>query len=195
MIAAMSISFCLFKTPIGSCGIAWGDGGIVALQLPEASDDRTRARLLKRFPDAGEAAPSAEVRGAIAAIVALTSGEARDLSDIRLDLAPVARFERQVYEVARSIPPGETLTYGEIAKRIGEPGAARAVGQALGSNPFAIIVPCHRVLGSDGKIGGFSANGGVATKLRLLSIEKARTSSSPGFFDDLPLAVAPRQRR
>jgi len=84
MIAAMSISFCLFKTPIGACGLAWGDGGIVALQLPEASDERTRARLLKRFPGAGEAAPPAEVRGAIAAIVALTSGEARDLGAIRL---------------------------------------------------------------------------------------------------------------
>jgi methylated-DNA-[protein]-cysteine S-methyltransferase len=194
MIAAMSISFCLFKTPIGSCGIAWGERGIVALQLPEASDERTRGRLLKRFPDAAEAAPPGEVRSAIAAIVALTSGEARNLADIRLDMAGVPGFERRVYKVARTILPGETLTYGEIARRIGEPAAARAVGQALGSNPFAIIVPCHRVLGADGKIGGFSANGGVSTKIRLLSIEKARTSSAPGFFDDLPLAVAPRQR-
>jgi methylated-DNA-[protein]-cysteine S-methyltransferase len=191
----MSICFCLFNTPIGSCSIAWSNVGIVGLQLPETDDERTRARMARRFPDAAEAAPPAPIREAIAAIVALTSGEAQDLADVRLDMARVSEFERRVYDVARTIGPGTTLTYGQIAKRIGEPAAAQAVGKALGSNPFAIIVPCHRVLGADGKIGGFSANGGVATKIRLLSIEKARTSSAPALFDDLPLAVAPRRRR
>jgi methylated-DNA-[protein]-cysteine S-methyltransferase len=112
---------------------------------------------------------------------------------VRLDLGDVGDFERRVYDVARNIPPGRTLTYGDIAKRIGEPGAARAVGRALGANPFPIVVPCHRVLGADGKVGGFSARGGVETKIRILAIEKARTSDAPALFDELPLAVKPRR--
>jgi methylated-DNA-[protein]-cysteine S-methyltransferase len=95
----------------------------------------------------------------------------------------VPAFHRRVYEVARAIPPGATLSYGEIAARLGQHGAARAVGQALGRNPFAIVVPCHRVLTAGGKLGGFSANGGVATKRRLLSLEGARPSGQPGLFD------------
>ena len=92
--------------------------------------------------------------------------------------------------------PGQTLTYGEIAKRLGDPLHARAVGEALGRNPFAIVVPCHRVLAAGGKLGGFSANGGVVTKLRLLEIKGAQIGQEgPGLFDDLPLAVrTPRKR-
>ena len=99
------------------------------------------------------------------------------------------------YEVARTIPPGATLSYGDIAARLGAPGEARAVGQALGQNPFPLVVPCHRVLAAGGKVGGSSANGGIATKLRLLSIEGARTSSAPTLFENLPLVAAPRRRR
>jgi methylated-DNA-[protein]-cysteine S-methyltransferase len=194
MIAAMTaISYALFDTPIGSCGIAWGAGGIVGLQLPEKSGRAARERLLRRHAGAEEAAPPADVRRAIEAIVALLSGEARDLSLVGLDFGGIGDFERRVYDVARAIPPGRTLTYGEVAKRIGEPGAARAVGQALGANPFPIVVPCHRVLGADGKVGGFSARGGVETKIRILAIEKARTSDAPALFDELPLAVKPRR--
>ncbi len=91
------------------------------------------------------------------------------------------------WPLARTIPPGTTLTYGEIAARLGNPGHARAVGQALGSNPFAPVVPCHRVLAAGGRSGGFSANGGVATKLRMLQIERA-SFNGPGLFDDLPVA-------
>ncbi len=188
-----AIGYTLFDTPIGSCGIAWGEGGIVGLQLPEKSERAARERLLRRHADAEEAGPPAEVQRAVEAIVALLSGEARDLSFVGLDLGEIGDFERRVYDVARSIPPGRTLTYGEIAKRIGEPGAARAVGQALGANPFPIVVPCHRVLGADGKVGGFSARGGVETKIRILAIEKARTSDVPALFDELPLAVKPRR--
>jgi methylated-DNA-[protein]-cysteine S-methyltransferase len=196
MIGAMlPIAFALFPTPIGACAIAWSERGVAGLQLPERNESLTKVRLLRRFPDATEAPPSAEVQTAIDAIAALLSGERRDLSDITIDMGGVPAFERRVYEVARTIPAGETLTYGEIAKRLGEPNAAREVGAALGRNPVAIIVPCHRVLGADGKIGGFSANGGVETKLRILSIEKARTSSAPSLFDELPLAVKPREPR
>ncbi len=120
--------FALFDTSIGHCAIAWSERGIVAVQLPEVTDLRTRARLLKRVPDAREAPPPLAVRQAIERIVAHLRGEASDLSSIGLDLETVPAFERRVYEIARTIPPGTTLTYGEIATRLGEPGAARAVG-------------------------------------------------------------------
>ena len=105
-------------------------------------------------------------------------------------------FDRRVYEVARTIMPGATLSYGEIAARLGTSALARDVGQALGRNPFPIIVPCHRVLAAGGKVGGFSANGGITTKLRLLTIERARTSDTPTLFDgDSAFAFALRPRR
>ncbi len=163
--------FTLFDTPIGRCGIAWGPRGIVALQLPEAMPEATRARLRRHCPEAVETGPPVAVRDAIAAIVALLDGEPCDLGSIDLDLSSVPEFHRSVYAIARAIPPGRTLTYGEVAVRLGEPGAARAVGQALGRNPFAIIVPCHRVVAAGGKLGGFSAGGGAETKRRILAIE------------------------
>jgi methylated-DNA-[protein]-cysteine S-methyltransferase len=187
-----TVSYALFNTPIGTCGIAWGERGIVGLQLPEKSERAGQERLLKRFPDATEMAPPPDVLSAIEAIRMLLFGEAVALDFVKLDLDGIADFERRVYDVARTIPPGRTLTYGEIAKRLGEPDA-RAVGKALGANPFPIVVPCHRVLGSDGKVGGFSARGGVETKVRMLEIEKARTSEAPALFEELPLAVKPRR--
>jgi methylated-DNA-[protein]-cysteine S-methyltransferase len=163
----------LFDTAIGRCGIAWGPHGIVALQLPEATPAATRGRVLRRCPEAVDAEPPDLVREAIAGIVALLHGEPCDLGSIDLDMGGVPEFHRRVYTVARAIPAGRTLTYGEVAARLGEPGAARAVGQALGRNPFAIIVPCHRVVAAGGGLGGFSANGGAATKRRILAIEGA----------------------
>jgi methylated-DNA-[protein]-cysteine S-methyltransferase len=192
---ATAPGFTLFDTAIGRCGIAWGERGVVGVQLPEASEARTLARMRRRFPDATAAPPPASVQRAIDGIVVLLEGEAIDLCAVPLDLAGVPPFERRVYEIARTIPPGSTLAYGDIAARLGTPGEARAVGQALGRNPFPIIVPCHRVLAAGGKIGGFSANGGIATKLRLLSIEGARTSPEPTLFEKLPLAAAPRRPR
>ena len=171
--------FALFDTAIGRCGIAWGDRGIAGLQLPEADEQQTRARMLQRFPTAGESIPPIEVRRALDCVAALLNGEASDLTTAALDMDEVPPFHRRVYEIARCIPPGATLSYGEIAARLGAPGAARAVGQALGQNPFPIIVPCHRVLAAGGKIGGFSAHGGVATKLRMLAIEGARVNGTP----------------
>ena len=122
-------------------------------------------------------------------IVALLRGKPNapaDLSHIALDMEGVPPFHRRVYELARGIAPGTTLTYGEIATCLGDPGSARAVGQALGHNPFAPVVPCHRVLAAGGRSGGFSANGGVATKLRMLQIERA-SFGGPGLFDDQKL--------
>jgi methylated-DNA-[protein]-cysteine S-methyltransferase len=193
----MAPSYTLFDSAIGTCGIAWGDRGVVAVQLPEASELKTRARLLKRFPDAQEAAAPPHLQRAIDAIVALLRGEASDLSGVALDLDRVEPFQRQVYEIARTIAPGATLTYGEIATRLGDRALARDVGRALGQNPFPLIVPCHRVLAAGGKVGGFSANGGVTTKLRLLSIEGARTSDEPSLFDGdrtFGFALKPKRR-
>jgi O-6-methylguanine DNA methyltransferase len=174
--------FALFDTAIGQCGIAWGERGVAGVQLPEAGETETRARMLHRFPAAGEAAPPPEVQNAVERIVALLRGEGSDLAAVTLDMDDVPAFHRRVYEVARTIPPGMTLSYGDVAARLGAPGAARAVGQALGRNPFPIVVPCHRVLAAGGKIGGFSAQGGVSTKRRMLAIEGAQMSGTPALF-------------
>jgi methylated-DNA-[protein]-cysteine S-methyltransferase len=164
-------SFTLFKTPVGRCAIVWNEHGIAGLQLPEEKVLATRARIAERFPGASESPPPSSVKEAINAIVALLEGRPSDLKSIALDLRSVPPFHRKVYEAARSVAPGSTLSYGELAERIGSPGAARAVGQALARNPFAIIVPCHRVLAAGGRLGGFTANGGLTTKTRLLSLE------------------------
>ena len=166
--------FALFDTPIGTCAVAWSGRGIAGLQLPEPSPAATRARVKRRWPGALETdVVPAGVQRALDRVQGLLSGDAVDLADIPLDLDAAPDFHRKVYDVARTIPPGRTMTYGEIAKRLGAPHESREVGQALGKNPVAIIVPCHRVLGADGKMGGFSANGGVLTKRRMLEIEGA----------------------
>jgi methylated-DNA-[protein]-cysteine S-methyltransferase len=183
VVRARALGFCLFATPLGSCGAAWGEHGLVGVQLPEADEGATRRRMQRAFPDSRETAPPAHVQAALARIRGLLEGNADPLLDLELDMTGVPEFNRRVYDVARAIPPGRTLTYGEVAARIGEPGAARAVGQALGHNPFAPVVPCHRVLAAANAGGGFSAAGGVATKLRMLQIEKARFGSEPGLFD------------
>ncbi len=185
--------FTLFDTAIGRCAIAWGPRGVAGVQLPEASDGETRERMIYRFPAAGETAPPPEVQHAIDDIVALLRGEAADLSSVTLDMDGVPDFHRRVYGAARTILPGETLSYGDIARRVGAPGAARAVGQALGRNPFPIVVPCHRVLAAGGKIGGFSAQGGVMTKQRMLAIEGARVdcATSPLVDDGQALSFDP----
>jgi methylated-DNA-[protein]-cysteine S-methyltransferase len=178
-----TLGFALFDTAIGRCGIAWSGRGIAGVQLPEASESRTRARMRQRFPLAREASPPPNVRRVLDGIAGLLRGEASDLSGVGLDMDEVPSFHRRVYEVARAIPPGATLSYGEVAERLGDRTAARAVGQALGSNPFAIVVPCHRVLAAGGKAGGFSASGGTRTKLRLLSMERARPTGGLALFE------------
>jgi len=179
----MASGFALFDTAIGRCGLAWGEHGISGVQLPEMGERETRARMLQRFPAAGEAVPPPEVQRVIDRIAALLRGEVSDLSTIALDMDEVPTFHRRVYEAARAIPPGMTLSYGDVAARAGAPGAARAVGQALGRNPFPIVVPCHRVLAAGGKIGGFSAQGGIATKRRMLAIEGVQLDGTRPLFD------------
>jgi methylated-DNA-[protein]-cysteine S-methyltransferase len=166
--------FALFETAIGRCAIAWGARGIVGVNLPDGREAATRARMQQRFPTANETSPPVTVKAAIERIAALLRGEQSDLSAIALDMDAVPPFHRRVYQAARAVPPGTTVSYGEIAAQAGSPGGSRAVGQALGRNPFAIVVPCHRVLAAGGKVGGFSATGGITTKLRMLAIESAR---------------------
>ena len=178
-----SIGFTLFDTAIGRCGIAWSEHGIVAVNLPEADERKTRARLMRRSPQAHEQTPPPAVGQAIERIVALLRGEASDLTGIVLDMDRVAPFNRDVYAIARTVQPGATITYGEIAKRLGIAEGARDIGQAMGQNPFPLIVPCHRVVAAGRKAGGFSANGGVVTKLRLLAIEGAEVDGTLPLFE------------
>jgi methylated-DNA-[protein]-cysteine S-methyltransferase len=167
----------LFETAIGACGISWSRRGITGVQLPAEREDLTRARVRRRAAGLPELVPPPRTANAIEGITALLAGGPADLSEIVLDLAGVVPFDRRVAEVVRTIPPGETLTYGEVASRIGAAGDAREVGAALARNRFPIIVPCHRVVAADGGLRGFSAPGGVRTKRRLLEIERRH---SPG---------------
>jgi methylated-DNA-[protein]-cysteine S-methyltransferase len=180
---AAATGFCLFDTAIGPCGLAWGDGGIVGAQLPESDPGATRARMRRRHPGVPESQPPPEVQAVATRVAELLDGHPDPLLDVVLDMAGISPFHQRVYAITRAIPPGRTLTYGEVADQLGEPGAARAVGQALGHNPFAPIVPCHRVLAARSGGGGFSAEGGVATKLRMLQIEKAQLGRERGLFD------------
>ncbi|MBJ6124250.1 methylated-DNA--[protein]-cysteine S-methyltransferase [Microvirga splendida] len=176
------VFYTLFDTSIGPCGLAWHERGVIGFQLPEDDASKTRSRIARRFPGIVEAPPPPDIQRIVADVTALLQGEARDLSAVPLDMEAVSEFDRRVYEVARSIPPGRVLTYGDVASRLGIDNA-RAIGQSLGRNPFAVIVPCHRVVAADGRLGGFSAGGGATTKRRLLAIEDARRDETPTLFD------------
>jgi O-6-methylguanine DNA methyltransferase len=181
----MDSRFMLFDTAIGPCGLVWGEHGILAVQLPERRAAATRARLIRRFTDAEETSPSGEIREACDAIIALLSGENRDLREIAVDMRDLPPLPARVYAIARTIAPGATLTYGDIAIALGDRTLAQAVGQALGKNPYPIIIPCHRVLASGGKIGGFSAPSGIALKRKMLAIESVHARGAPTLFDAL----------
>ncbi|MFD1815304.1 methylated-DNA--[protein]-cysteine S-methyltransferase [Rhodococcus gannanensis] len=183
-----TLRFALFDTALGRCGLVWGDGGIVGFQLPEETDDRTLERLRECFPDAAEHVLDSTVDAVARRVTALLAGtedgagSSDDLTDVDLDLTGLPDFDRRVYAVTRAIAPGHTRTYGEVAAALGSPGAAQAVGQALGRNPIPVIVPCHRVLAADGAVGGFSASGGTVTKRALLAAEHTPGFGEPTLF-------------
>lgn len=183
-------AYTIFDTAVGRCGIAWGAAGVVGVQLPETREIDTIRRLLRQFPDARAQTRPEGIGRVIAAITAFLRGEPVVLSDIPVDFHGVTPFNRRVYDHTRLIPPGETRTLGEIAARLGASGAAHAVGQAITRNPYAIIVPCHRVFETAGQTSGFSANGGIVSKSRLLSIEGGATHRTLTLMDVL-FAVAP----
>jgi methylated-DNA-[protein]-cysteine S-methyltransferase len=182
--------YSLFETALGACAIAWRGPAICAVQLPQPSVAQTRQRMIQRLGDIPEAQPPAAVAAVIDDVYALLAGAPRDLTGVSLDLSDAPEFHRSVYAIARTIPAGRTLTYGDIARRLGGVALSRDVGQALGRNPCPIVVPCHRVLAAGGRPGGFSANGGVATKLRLLAIEGGTVNHTPSLFD----AIEPARR-
>ena len=184
--------YALFDTAIGRCALVWRGGLVIGTALPEATDERARASLERRFPGAVESEPPPFAAAAIGRIQGLLTGARTDLADIPLDLAAGSDFERRVWDAARRIPCGEVRSYGDIARELGAPQGAQAVGIALGRNPVPIVVPCHRVLAADGKSGGFSAPGGIATKFRILEIEGAKRPGDGGLFESLPLKVRPR---
>ncbi len=172
----MNLFFACYDTALGCCGIAWNAGGrVVGSQLPEATAGETRERMRARFPTARECEdmppPVIDAMESVRRLLAGQTHDERELLTVDLDDSSLPDFNRRVLALTRRIPVGQTLTYGEVARRLGDPDTARAVGQAEGSNPFAPIVPCHRVMGAGGVGTGFSAHGGVQTKLRLLAIE------------------------
>ena len=171
----------LFDTALGRCGLAWCEAGLIAVSFPEADDETTKSRLRRRAPRAEISAAIPESIGKIVAdIRALFDGNAVDLAYVGLDLAGVSEFDRSVYALSVDIKPGETKTYGELARALGDVTLSRRVGQSLGRNPFPIVVPCHRIVGAGGAMTGFSAPGGTEIKRKLLKIEGAL---APDLFD------------
>jgi methylated-DNA-[protein]-cysteine S-methyltransferase len=168
--------YCIFNTAIGPCGILWNEQAIERLQLPEKTLAESRRRLtdqIKACQEVDVTAAPPWVQDAAQKLQTLLLKGQMDLSTIPIDVSRMPPFFRQVYEAARKIPPGQTSTYGALAQAVGSPGAARAVGQAMGRNPLPLIIPCHRVMAAGGKVGGFSAFGGLVTKQHLLAIESA----------------------
>jgi methylated-DNA-[protein]-cysteine S-methyltransferase len=182
--------YTIFDTAIGRCGIAWGDLGVVGVQLPEVREIDTRKRLFHLYPEAREIRPPINVEAAIEGIAMLLRGGVSDLSDVTLDMTGIPAFNQRVYAFARSIPRGESRTYADVASALRASGATHSVAQAIARNPFMIIVPCHRVLETGHYADKISPNGGVISKRRLLSIEGTHPTTSRTLFDVL-LPVAP----
>ena len=176
-------AYCLFETPLGLCGIGWSDQGypgpeisVTAFQLPEANAAETEARISRKCGARNSSAPPQQIGEIIRRVRQHLEGAAQDFRDVIVELGTIGEFAARVYQATREIPAGQTATYGELARALGQPGSARAVGQALGKNPIPLIIPCHRVLAAGGKPGGFSAYGGRATKAKMLAIEGAKSS-------------------
>jgi methylated-DNA-[protein]-cysteine S-methyltransferase len=182
--------YTVFDTGIGRCGIAWSDSGVIGVQLPETREIETRRRLFQLYPEAREMRPPLHIEIAVEGIVALLRGKASDLAEISLDFTGIPAFNRRVYEFTRSIPRGETRTYGEVAASLRASGALHSVAQAISKNPFMLIVPCHRVLEAGSYADKISPHGGSISKRRLLSIEGTLSPGSKTLFDVL-LPVAP----
>lgn len=168
----------IFDTELGVFGIGWTDAGIARVQLPGLDDAALLARVERDGAVAG--APNAAVAAVIALVRDYAAGEAVDFRAVPLDLSGVAEFHRRAYALLLQIGWGETTTYGALARQLGDVGLSRAVGQAMGANPIPLIIPCHRVLASDGKPGGFSAPGGAVSKVRMLALEGVETGAHPG---------------
>jgi len=171
----------VFETALGFMGLAWSEAGLIRLCLPQSSRDAVERRLLRLDGVAGgdSGKPPQWVARLVADIRAYMQGEAVDFSGVPVDLAGVDDFRRAIYDAARRLAFGETTTYGELARRAGHAGLPRETGAALGANPVPLVIPCHRILAAGGKIGGFSAPGGAATKEKMLGLEGVRVGPPP----------------
>lgn len=181
--SSITAGHAVLETVIGFMGIAWSEKGLIRLCLPEKSREVVERRLMRH---AGVAANTTANIGQpqwvvelIASIKAYAAGEDVDFSDVPVDLDGVDDFRLAIYDAARKLGYGETTTYGELAKRAGQPGLPRETGAALGANPVPLVIPCHRILAAGGKIGGFSAPGGSATKEKMLAMEGVRVGPPP----------------
>ncbi len=163
----------VFDTAIGPCGVAWNDLGLTGVQLPEKARATTERRLAAKAMSTGAAEPPPGIAAVVSDIQRYLAGEAVDFAAVAVDLSGLDPFRRQLYETMRSLPWGRTTTYGELARQLGSTGweGARDIGEAMGRNPVPVVIPCHRVLAAGGKLGGFSAHGGAATKAKLLALE------------------------
>jgi methylated-DNA-[protein]-cysteine S-methyltransferase len=177
-----------FETSLGTCALAWSAAGLTHAWLPGADTATLRRTVARRCPEAAEIRPEGHWAERVDAIVSLLAGVPVDLTAVPLDESGIDPFDRRVYAVTRTIPPGRVLTYGDVAARVAGDASARAVGQSLGRNRMPIVVPCHRVVASGNGLGGFSAPGGTSTKRRLLAIENARRAGPPGLFDEVETA-------
>jgi len=173
----MPLSF-IFETALGFVAISWGERGLTRLVLPQTTRAAAGRGLARTGPAAPPIASETELPPEIAALVAAirryAQGEQTDFSAVPVDLSGVDDFRRDIYAAARRLEHGHVVTYGELAALAGHPGAARETGAALGSNPMPLVIPCHRIVAAGGRLGGFSAPGGNATKARLLAHERAR---------------------
>jgi len=159
-------------SPIGSLRVASTELGLAYLELPFASGRGLQGWLRRCLPDARCADGFAPNRAAIAQILEYLEGK-RVIFELPLDLRGTG-FQLAVWRALLEIPYGETRSYAQIAKRVGQPKAVRAVGAANGANPIALVIPCHRVIASDGRLGGFA--GGLRLKAKLLAMERSRPS-------------------
>jgi methylated-DNA-[protein]-cysteine S-methyltransferase len=169
----------LFPTAFGTCGIAWNDAGLTGFQLPEVTEALTEQQLATKARSQPSVDPVPEwITQLIGRVQQHLNGKVQDFTGTKLDLSRITDFQQAVYQHAQGIKPGYKKSYGEIAKlmALGNE-AARAVGVALASNPWPLIVPCHRVVSAGDKMTGFSAPGGVRTKTRLLTLEGAELLS------------------
>lgn len=164
-----SLRYCIFETSLGWAGVVGNTERVCGALLPEKSAELMRGHIERRWP---EAQPGPELDRAAERIRDLIDGGDDDLRDLDLDMSAIEPFEQQVYALARAVGPGETTTYGDIARTLGDLSQSQAVGRALGRNPFAPIIPCHRVVAAGQKLGGFSATGGRSLKLRMLANEQ-----------------------
>jgi methylated-DNA-[protein]-cysteine S-methyltransferase len=182
-----STHYHLFKTSLGTCGLAWSEAGLARVQLPEKHDATTEARFTKTDAEKWQSKLPESVANAVRLLTLYARGEAVDFSELVLDFGDMGSFERAVYSALRGVPRGETVTYGVLADLAGSPGAAQAVGTAMARNPWPVVVPCHRVLAAGNKPGGFSAPGGLKTKEKLLAMEGVYLDGGapmlPGLFE------------